>query len=199
MGEAPTRERIVMATLEELEASGMAGLTIRSIAERAGVNVAAVNYHFGSKAKLMEAVLAQTLRHGLWESLEELREAMSGASDPAAAARRYLREFIGNMIRYPRLTEAHLHEALVRQDYDAVAVREMGRFVEALFPVLRPALPSGTEPEQRASLAQFWYALLGTTVLPGLFEPFLGPAGVEVSSPGYVERLLDVLLPGSGG
>lgn len=47
---------IVQAALECLEQYGEDGLTVRQIAARAGVNVAAINYHFRSKEKLLEQV-----------------------------------------------------------------------------------------------------------------------------------------------
>jgi AcrR family transcriptional regulator len=199
--EPSTRERIVLATIETLEAEGMAALTIRGIAERAGVNVAAVNYHFGSKDRLLDAVMEQTLRHGLRESLDELRDAVTAAraGGEATAVRNYLREFAGNMIRYPRLTEAHFHDALTRQAYEGTAVREFNRFMTELFDVVRPALPPGTEADQRATLAQFWYALIGTTVMPRLLEDFLGSGDTPLPSDpplpaGYLDRLLDTFL-----
>lgn len=199
--EPSTRERIVLATVEALEAEGMAALTIRGIAERAGVNVAAVNYHFGSKERLLEAVMEQTLQHGLWESLDELRAAVAAAptGEVRAAVRAYLREFAGNMVRYPRLTEAHFHDALTRQAYEGTAVREFDRFMAEMFDVVRPALRSGTEPEQRATLAQLWYALIGTTIMPRLLTDFLGahPPAEPADPPlpaGYLDRLLDTFL-----
>lgn len=193
---ASTRERILLATIEGLEQEGMAALRIRSIAERAGVNVAAVNYHFGSKARLLEAVMAQTRQHGLWESLEELRQAVAGAGEGVAGAvRAYLREFVGNMVRFPRVTEAHFHDVLTRQDYDAPTVAEFNQFMAAMFQVVRPALKPGTEAEQRASLAQLWYALIATTIMPRLFGSFLGEGpGEDPLPPGYVDRLLDAFL-----
>ncbi len=51
-----TRERILSTTENFLVQNGL-DLSIRAVTEEAGANVAAVNYHFGSKEGLIEAVL----------------------------------------------------------------------------------------------------------------------------------------------
>ena len=56
-----TREQIIAVTLQAIQQEGLAALTIRQIADRAGVNVAAVNYHFGSKDALVGEVLGELL------------------------------------------------------------------------------------------------------------------------------------------
>ena len=52
-----TQARIIEAAGEIFSESGYGHTTIRAISERAGVNVAAVNYHFGGKKNLYMAVL----------------------------------------------------------------------------------------------------------------------------------------------
>ena len=56
-----TKQKILKATLKILESEGIQKLTVRKIAAEAGVNVAAVNYHFGSKDQVVFEAL-QTLR-----------------------------------------------------------------------------------------------------------------------------------------
>lgn len=56
-GDAGGRERILAAATQEFGDHGYDGVTIRSIAERAGVDSALVHHHFGSKADLLTAVV----------------------------------------------------------------------------------------------------------------------------------------------
>jgi AcrR family transcriptional regulator len=67
-----TRDRIVAATIVCLERAGMQSLTVRAIAEEAGVNVAAINYHFGSKSLLIEETLKRSRHQEAWGSIAEL-------------------------------------------------------------------------------------------------------------------------------
>ncbi|HPU02223.1 MAG: TetR/AcrR family transcriptional regulator [Firmicutes bacterium] len=53
---ASTRTRIMKAAVEIIGKEGNLGATVREIAEKAGVNIAAINYHFSSKEKLIEEV-----------------------------------------------------------------------------------------------------------------------------------------------
>jgi AcrR family transcriptional regulator len=57
-----TRRGILRAAEECFAASGFVGATTRQVAARAGVNVATLNYHFGSKEKLYRAVLDAATR-----------------------------------------------------------------------------------------------------------------------------------------
>jgi AcrR family transcriptional regulator len=52
-----TRERLLAAATELFAATGLHGATVRDIAQAAGANVAAANYHFGSKEALYLEVL----------------------------------------------------------------------------------------------------------------------------------------------
>jgi len=52
----PTRERILDAALDLFGERGPSGTTVRDIAKRAKVNVAAISYHFGGKDELYRAV-----------------------------------------------------------------------------------------------------------------------------------------------
>lgn len=53
---AETRQRLVEAALEVFGRLGFEGATTRQIAQQAGTNLAAINYHFGSKEALHIAV-----------------------------------------------------------------------------------------------------------------------------------------------
>jgi AcrR family transcriptional regulator len=58
-----TRARILDAALDLFGERGLAGATVRDIAARAKVNVAAISYHFGGKEELYLAVAAMA---GSW-------------------------------------------------------------------------------------------------------------------------------------
>lgn len=56
-----TRTRIMEAAVQIIGREGNLGVTIRDIAEKAGVNIAAINYHFSSKENLIEEVERVTM------------------------------------------------------------------------------------------------------------------------------------------
>ena len=58
-GQQDGRDAILTATRELLAELGMGNVTLRDVAERAGVRAPLVNYYFGSKADLFEAVMEE--------------------------------------------------------------------------------------------------------------------------------------------
>ncbi|MBS0345983.1 MAG: TetR family transcriptional regulator [Proteobacteria bacterium] len=65
-----TRERILDAAERLFMANGYEGTSMRQITGDAGVNLAAVNYHFGSKESLMQEVFRRRLD---WLNEERMR------------------------------------------------------------------------------------------------------------------------------
>lgn len=57
----PTKERILGAAEELFARHGFEGASLRQLTSAAGVNLAAVNYHFGSKDRLIEEVFRRRL------------------------------------------------------------------------------------------------------------------------------------------
>jgi AcrR family transcriptional regulator len=80
MPEAATR--ILTAAARLFAARGLAGVGLREITAEAGVNLAAVNYHFGSKEGLLEALFAQRARPITEERLRLLARCAPGPGRP---------------------------------------------------------------------------------------------------------------------
>ena len=59
--ERSTRERLLKAATDVFVERGYAAATVREICRRASANVAAVNYHFGSKERLYAFMLEEHL------------------------------------------------------------------------------------------------------------------------------------------
>lgn len=69
-----TRERILRAAERIYAASGFHGMSLRDVTLLAGVNLASVNYHFGSKDKLIVALADRRLTPINNERLERLAQ-----------------------------------------------------------------------------------------------------------------------------
>ena len=61
MGAETTRERIMDAADRLFGSHGFSGTSLRALTREAGVNLAAVNYHFGTKHELLRATLSRHL------------------------------------------------------------------------------------------------------------------------------------------
>lgn len=60
-----SRENILKAAKTLFEEKGFRGTSVRQLAKEAGVNVAMINYYFGSKDKLLEALVAEKAEYNL--------------------------------------------------------------------------------------------------------------------------------------
>src|ERR1700722_17445986 len=89
-----TRDKILGAAGEVFAEQGFEGATIRAITERAGVNVAAVNYHFRDKADLYTLVVLDACSvRAAW------RDAMAEASEsPEERLRCLIYHFLESLV-----------------------------------------------------------------------------------------------------
>lgn len=84
-----TKDRILHAAEALFAQQGFAATSLRQVTSRADVNIAAVNYHFGSKDNLVNEVFRRRMDEMSRERLEALREATAAqpcALEPILAA-----------------------------------------------------------------------------------------------------------------
>jgi AcrR family transcriptional regulator len=94
-----TQLRILDAAEELFMQHGFEGASMRMLTARAGVNLAAVNYHFGSKDALIEAVFRRRLDPMNAQRLAELDRLEAEADGKPLAAEAIIRAFLGASLR----------------------------------------------------------------------------------------------------
>jgi AcrR family transcriptional regulator len=90
-----TQTRILDAAEELFMQHGFEGTSMRILTAKAGVNLAAVNYHFGSKDALIEAVFRRRLDPMNAERLAELDRIEQEAAGKPLSAEALIGAFIG--------------------------------------------------------------------------------------------------------
>ncbi|MEO3750751.1 TetR family transcriptional regulator [Streptomyces sp. B6B3] len=83
-GAADTKTRILDAAEELFGEHGYAATSLRHVTHAAGVNVAAVNYHFGSKEGLLRAVVRRAMASVNADRARLLDDLEAAAAPPAA-------------------------------------------------------------------------------------------------------------------
>jgi AcrR family transcriptional regulator len=91
-----TRTRILDAAEELFMQHGFEGTSMRHLTSRAGVNLAAVNYHFGSKDALIEAVFRRRLDPMNAVRIAELDQLEANGTPSSEAI---IRAFVGPSLR----------------------------------------------------------------------------------------------------
>ena len=176
-----TKDRLVAAASTLFAAHGFHGTTVRDIAERAGANVAAGNYHSGSK----KALYLEVLRAQFAEVRAQL--AARGASpQPAELGRlgrpalvRVLRARVKVMLEMLIGPPPGLHGTLMQREMvdpsEAMPVI-VGEFIRPMFEEMY-AIVAHLEPDlDRRSVERCVHSIIGQ----GLFYKFTRPALLEM-------------------
>jgi AcrR family transcriptional regulator len=148
-----TEQRILDAAEALFAEHGFAGTSLRTITARAGVNLAAVNYHFGSKEALLRATLDRIISPVNRERLAMLERAERDADDQPPSITAVLEAFIAPDLRMMRdlgergallfrfLGRSHTEPSELVQSLIRAQFMDLGqRFLEAFCRAL-PALP----------------------------------------------------------
>jgi AcrR family transcriptional regulator len=164
-----TRERIADAAGEIFAERGFDGTTVRDICQRAGANIAAVNYYFGDKQRLyVEAVV----RAHRWR-MEQARLPEWSDDTPAETK---LADFITTFIRRVRTgPEDTWHTKLMMREmaYPTAACAELVQSsirpqFDMLLAILRELLPSSVSDEQ---LRLTGFSIVGQCLFYHLADP----------------------------
>lgn len=183
-----TREQIIAVTLEAIRSEGLAALTIRQIAERAGVNVAAINYHFGSKDALVNHVLVE-LTSGLRQAFVPLA---SEDTPPRERLGQFLTDFATVLTRYPDVYRQAIATGLLggeaQQQYlgflRSEGLQTLGRLVREV---------TGERDDRRLRLRIV--AAIGGLVYPLLVGSLIEPAvGLQLAEERARRELVAVCL-----
>jgi AcrR family transcriptional regulator len=96
MSQPDTKQKILDAAEHLFARAGYHGTSLRGITQTAAVNLAAVNYHFGSKEALLEAVIERRLGPLNAARLAQLEKLLKQAAEAGGAppCRDVLRTFI---------------------------------------------------------------------------------------------------------
>lgn len=183
-----TRERLLHAAGRVFAEKGYQTATAKEICELAGVNLAAVNYHFGSKEKLYREVL--TAIHERFFPYEEFARAVPEGASPTQQLEAVVETFLSKLLAPSR--EVWAVKLMAREILDpspffeSVVREEIGPKASILRAILSKVLGFGE---------------IGTATEPGRCDPLVDFASVCTISlclSMYKDRELNrVLYPGA--
>jgi AcrR family transcriptional regulator len=173
-----TRERILDAAERLFMESGYEGTSMRMITGEAEVNLAAVNYHFGSKEALLREVFRRRLAWLNRERLRELDDLESQAAGEPLKPSAILEAFFGTLLRmgsdeslggmtFLRLLGRTLTEPadFIRTFFAGEYAEVIERYKRALFRALPEVPPEEIIWRFHLMLGAMSYAIAGTDAL----------------------------------
>ena len=172
---ADTKTRILDAAFRCLAATGYAALSVREIAKDAGVNHALINYYFGTKDRLVIAVLDEANRQ-LLQRQRQMYAAPGGFADKWAQARRfYENDIASGFVRVQaELYAASLSNPELREQFLPRIQAWKNVVLEAVRDALQthqPRVPAAFSAEAIASLiSEFWLGMEFARLIGGAEE-----------------------------
>ncbi len=183
--------KIIEAAISCVEEFGLSGATNRRIAEKAGVNLAAINYYFRSKDNLIDKVMETTLNNAFdWTDIEQLPG--NTAKERCAAVFEHL---IKGGCDYPGITRAHFTDLFVTGNYSSLMIKKYNEFMSKLVDDLAYRGVSLSREMLKIACAQIAQACLMAALAPQINTP---STGVDMRDPEtrhvFVTSLVDKLL-----
>ena len=181
------RRALLDAALQVLIEEGLAGLTLRAVARRAGVSEAAPYHHFASKAALIEALVRETFQQ-LAQALQEAVQATPGSplDQLVATGVAYVRFALEHRASFSILYRPELRDlSRPTQDADGVTRSPIDRAGMAAYQVLLDAIVACQQTGEVVPGDPLPLALTAWATVHGLAQLLLdGVVGAEILSQG---------------
>lgn len=183
MDSVGTREDLLAAAKQCLAERGYARTTVRDVVAASGANLAAINYHFGTRDKLLNQAMLESTGTAVNRILESLPADTPG--DLPLFLQRLIESFTTDGALWAATIESmaqSLHSAELRGETGAAQQRAREGLAQHFAPSARPDDPVG-------ALIQ---TLIGGLLIQWLIDPSHAPSATEITA-GI--RTLAPLLP----
>lgn len=188
--ELTKKDLILRVTIDLIKSEGFEGVTVRKIASLADVNVGLVNYHFGSKDKLLNSVIG-ILVTSFKESFAVLDDE---GIPPRERLKCFLVQYIAFSEEYPFIVRRLVNNEPIMFDSQmqfvnfvkAIGLKKVQRTIEEL--------TGESDPERLIiMLSHLLGAVLLPTLIEALFEKVTGLPFPEVET--RIDIMLDRYFP----
>lgn len=160
------KDLILQETLNLIDEEGFDGISVRKIAKKANVNVALINYYFGSKDKL--------LNNAFQVFLSPLKESFSSLENETMEPQERLKQFF---IRYINVYQAYpsvFQLILQKSTFEFDSHKEYMNFIKSLglkklVSIMQEITGEQDEQQCMVMISQ----LLGGIFLPLIMEPII--------------------------
>ncbi|PGS33504.1 TetR family transcriptional regulator [Bacillus cereus] len=180
-----TKEKILNTTLELIKDKGFESVTIRKIAALSDTNIALINYHFGSKEKL----ISETIKI-LLISFQDTFSILDDIKVPAKERLKiFLLDYVIVIRQYPEL----VRKIIAMGTTVFTSQYEYGDFLKRLgFGKVKNILSEITNETDQEILMMMTVQIFGSIFLPALMMPILeSGADIRIQP---IEKQIDFLF-----
>lgn len=181
MSPSDTRQHLIQTTVSLLqEVEDPATLTVRQIANRAGVGIGTINYNFGSKDELIN----EAVWHIVGENAANwYTPAKNVGVNPRIRLRRLLKEGARVMFQYRKYMEIGILHVIQNGEMSAKA---------QILPLLREIFDTGKSDVELRLVA---FQLVASLEVAFLNIRQLGDfLGVDITEPGTIDTIIDIAI-----
>ncbi|WP_176544919.1 TetR/AcrR family transcriptional regulator [Bacillus cereus] len=163
------KERIIQVTLEIIGTQGTDKVTIREIASRVGVNVAAVNYYFGSKNNLIQQSM-QYFADKMQEAFSNFQQKEIPLKDKLYL---FLTTFAETAVTYPGVVKSLVNQMMENGEFHSKIALTMEKGSATIEQVIGQLIQSTDKKKLSFITLQLMssiiYPILMSTQLPMLY------------------------------
>lgn len=180
MSDNEAKERIIKAAIELMdETEDSSAITIRQIAERAGVGIGLINYHFQTKDNLLFAAIGSYMV----QMIEAVRTAPQPGASPADNLKSILRALCDIGMRHEKQMRVGAQYQIMQGDFSAS---------NFLLPSLR-AVFAGKKDENAIRLIAF-QILVTTNVVLLRSDEYFKFSGMDLRSKEQRDKFVDDIV-----
>ena len=184
-----TRQKIMNATIECISKYGVQAATNRLIAKSANVNIAAINYYFGSKEILINEALKHSLDNYLMEFFKDPDKNQN--SEKESVLKRFLSESLKDAISSPHITKSFLYDCIINNNYNGIFIEKLNHFLKELNENTNILTPDNSDINVKYEIIQMVSSILFIGLAPDFFKSFLE---IDIKEPVKQNEFIDVLI-----
>ncbi|MEC0240785.1 TetR/AcrR family transcriptional regulator [Paenibacillus dokdonensis] len=167
-----TKMDILNATVELIQEEGVACATLRRISEKAETNLALVNYHFGSKDKLISKAIGKLV--GTFDDAFAVLE--DDSMEPIERLKQFFYRYLSHLQQYPGLAK----EMMDQSRLILCSQHEYARYSKVMkTEKLLSTLSEITQESDDTVLGGMMVQLYGAVFYPVIMNSYMNLAGEE--------------------
>ncbi|WP_433659928.1 TetR/AcrR family transcriptional regulator [Nocardia sp. CA-128927] len=171
-----TRDDLLAAAKQCLAERGYARTTVRDIVAASGTNLAAINYHFGTRDKLLSQAMLESSATAVQAILDSLPA--DDTADPAARLRAFLQQLINSFTEERLLWSANI-ESFVQALHSPELRTELGTAQGQARQALSHVFDSATPDPAVGAVLQ---TMIGGLLIQWLIDPANAPSAETIAA-----------------